>query len=202
MINRNFAIYRHLVVLLAVGGLIAYQWAYAQGSANEAAAPPAQTAMPSAAELSPDEIRRGQDLFDGRVRFANKGASCNACHHANHDAILGGGTLSTDLTQAFSRMGKDGLGTILGNAPFPAMQAAYAEKALTADEIQALAAFLRHADQQQQTSVRQPMDVGLKMFGAGAGGVVVLVGFFSLVGRRRKQQSVNQAIYDRQAKSE
>lgn len=187
-----------------MGVLIAFQWAYAQESAKEAAAPPAQTAMESAAEPTPDEIRRGQDLFDGRVRFANKGASCNACHHVHHDAIIGGGTLSTDLTLAFSRMGKEGLRAILGNAPFPAMQAVYEGKALTADEIHALAGFLQHADKQQQNSdrQRQPIDVGLRMFGAGAGGVVVLLGFFSLIGRRRKQRSVNQAIYDRQVKSE
>jgi len=201
MINRDFAILKHLVGFLAVGGLIASQWAYAQESGKEAA-PPAQAAMESAAEPTPDEIRRGQDLFDGKVRFAGKGVSCNACHHVHHDAILGGATLSTDLTLAFSRMGKEGLRAILGNAPFPAMQAAYEGKALTADEIHALAGFLQHADKQQQTSDRQPIDVGLRMFGAGAAGVVVLLGFFSLIGRRRKKRSVNQDIFDRQVKSE
>ncbi len=202
MINRNFAFQKHLVGFLAMGVLIAFQWAYAQESAKEAAAPPAQAVMASAAVPTPDEIRRGQDLFDGRVRFASKGASCIACHHVHHDAIVGGGSLSTDVTQSFSRMGKDGLTAILGNAPFPVMQAAYAGKELAPDEIQALIAFLQHADQQSQTSMRQPIDVGLKMFGAGAAGVAGLMGFFTLIGRRRKQQSVNQEIYERQVKSE
>ncbi|MDP2238726.1 MAG: hypothetical protein Q8K18_01015 [Burkholderiales bacterium] len=169
----------------------------AHAQAPQAAAPPAPAAAPT-----PAEIKLGQDLFDGRARFANKAASCKACHHVHHDAIVGGGSLSTDVTQSFSRMGKDGLTAILGNAPFPVMQAAYAGKELAPDEIQALVAFLQHADQQSQTSMRQPLDVGLKMFGAGAAGVAGLMGFFTLIGRRRKQQSVNQEIYDRQIKSE
>ena len=40
------------------------------------------------------------------------------------------------------------------------------------------------------------------MFSAGVGGVVVLLGIFSLAGRRRKKRAVNQDIYDRQIKSE
>lgn len=193
MINRNFSIHEHLVVVLALIWLMASPAAYAQ-TPQAAAAP--------AAAPTPEEIKLGQDLFDGRVRFANKAASCQACHHVHHDAIVGGGSLSTDVTQSFSRMGKDGLTAILGNPPFPVMQAAYAGKELAPDEIQALISFLQHSDQQQQTSLRQPLDVGLKMFGAGIAGVAGLMGFFTLIGRRRKQQSVNQEIYDRQVKSE
>ena len=47
-----------------------------------------------------------------------------------------------------------------------------------------------------------PKQWGWRMFSAGVGGVVVLVGIFSLAGRRRKKRSVNQEIYDRQIKSE
>lgn len=200
MVNRFFTVNLSLVGVLVMAASIASPGAYAQEPAKDAAASAASATAPAVAP-TPEEIKRGQDLFDGRIRFASKAASCNACHHLNHAAIIGGGNLSTDLTQSFSRMGKEGMAAILGNAPFPVMQAAYAGKEITADEIRALTAFLQHADQ-QQASTPQPRDVGLKMSVAGIAGLVGLMGFFSLIGRRRKQQSVNQEIYDRQVKSE
>jgi hypothetical protein len=80
------------------------------------------------------------------------------------------------------------------------MQAAYEGKALTDDEVQALVGFLQQADREH--AFQQPRDYGWRMFFGGAGGVVVLLGFGSLVGWRRKKRSVNQDIYDRQVKSE
>ncbi|OGI49037.1 MAG: hypothetical protein A2W42_00840 [Candidatus Muproteobacteria bacterium RIFCSPHIGHO2_01_60_12] len=164
------------------------------------AAPPAPAAMESAAEPTPDEIRQGGDLFEGRVRFANGGPACNACHHVKNDAVMGGGILAKDLTLVFSRMGKQGIRALLGSAPFPVMQAAYEGKVLTDDEVHVLVGFLQQADREH--AFQQPGDYGWRMFFGGTGGVVVLLGFGSLVGRRRKKRSVNQDIYDRQVKSE
>src|SRR3990170_8270687 len=50
------------------------------GAAAGKVAPAAQAAAP-AAEAHPDDIQRGQDLFEGKTRFAKGGPSCNACHH-------------------------------------------------------------------------------------------------------------------------
>jgi hypothetical protein len=80
------------------------------------------------------------------------------------------------------------------------MQAAYAGKDLTGKEIDALVAFLQHVDKEHARQM--PKEWGWRMFSAGAGGVVVLLGIFSLAGRRRKTRCVNQDIYDRQVKSE
>lgn len=170
---------------------------------KETAAPPAQAA-------TPDEIRRGQDLYEGRVRFANRGPACNACHHVSNDAVLGGGILASDLTTAFSRMGKQGVVAILGNAPFKVMALAYAQSPFTDDEIHAVASFLDFADKRHR--FEKPSEHGWStyiggsisagMVTAGVVGVGVLLGFFALVGRRRKSGSVNQDIYDRQVKSE
>jgi hypothetical protein len=80
------------------------------------------------------------------------------------------------------------------------MQAAYAGKDLTGKEIDALVAFLQHVDKEHARQM--PKEWGWRMFSAGAGGVVVLLGIFSLAGRRRKNRCVNQDIYDRQVKSE
>ena len=165
-----------------------------------AAAPSAQAGKESAAVATPDEIRQGQNLFEGKLRFANGGPSCNACHHVTSDALLGGGILASELTLVFSRMGKQGVSAILGSSPFPVMQAAYQGKALSENEIHALVGFLQHADKEHARQM--PKEWGWRMFSAGAGGVVVLLGIFSLAGRRRKSGAVNQAIYDRQVKSE
>ena len=167
---------------------------------KEAAAPPVQAAKESAAVAMPDEIQRGQDLFEGKLRFAGGGPSCNACHHITNDALLGGGVLASELTLVFSRMGKQGISAMLGSAPFPVMQAAYAGKALTENEISALLGFLQHVDKEHARQM--PKEWGWRMLSAGVGGVIVLLGIFALAGRRRKKQCVNQDIYDRQIKSE
>jgi len=163
------------------------------GAAAPAAAPPS-------AQGTADEIQLGGDLFEGKIRFANAGPSCNACHHVASDAHLGGGVLASELTLVFSRMGKQGVSAILGASPFPVMQAAYAGKEFSEKEINALVAFLRHVDQEHARQM--PREWGWRMFSAGAGGVIVLLGVFSLAGRGRKKRCVNQDIYDRQAKSE
>ncbi len=166
---------------------------------KEGVASTAQAAAP-AAESTPDEIRLGQDLFEGRVRFANGGPSCNACHHVEGEGVTGGGVLAAELTLVFSRMGKEGVSAILGSSPFPVMGAAYEGKEFSEREIHALVGFLHQADKDHARQL--PKEIGWRMFGAGAGGVIALVGIFSLAGRRRKSGSVNQAIYDRQIKSE
>jgi mono/diheme cytochrome c family protein len=165
---------------------------------KETAAPSAQAAATEAPH--PDEIKLGGDLFEGKVRFANGGPSCNACHHVASDAHLGGGVLAAELSLVFSRMGKQGLSAVIAGNPFPVMQAAYAGKEFSAREISALVGFLQHVDKEHARQM--PKEWGLRMFSAGVGGVVVLVGIFSLAGRRRKKRSVNQEIYDRQIKSE
>ena len=177
-----------------------------QGAAGEAAAtkqsaaPGAQAAKQPEAKGTPAEIQLGGDLFEGKIRFANGGPSCNACHHVASDAHLGGGVLAAELTLVFSRMGKQGLSAVIAGNPFPVMQAAYAGKEFSDKEINALVGFLQHVDKEHARQM--PKEWGLRMFSAGVGGVVVLLGIFSLAGRGRKKRAVNQDIYDRQIQSE
>jgi hypothetical protein len=179
--------------------IIAYLDAKGVGGAaaadKEAAAPAA-----AALETTPEEIRLGQKLFEGSVRFVNGGPACNACHHVNYQGVSGGGILAADLTQSFSRMGKQGLESMLAEAPFPVMQFAYAGKTIKPEEIRALTGFLQRTE--KEGDPQQTGNHGWSLFFGGAGGVVVLAGFFSLAGGRRKKRSVNQDIYDRQIKSE
>ena len=89
---------------------------------------------------------------------------------------------------------------MLADAPFPVMQVAYAGKAISPEEIRALAGFLQRAE--KEGDPQQTGHSGWSLFFGGAGGVAVLAGFFSLIGGRRMKRSVNQDIYDRQIKSE
>jgi mono/diheme cytochrome c family protein len=155
------------------------------------------------AEVSPQateaQITRGQELFQGTVRFANEGPTCNSCHDVQNDAVIGGGILSKELTTVFSRMGGPGVRAILGRPPFPVMQSAYLDRALSEEEIGSLVAFLEYADKEQLN--HQPRDYGIGLLSSGLVGTGILFGLCSFVWRGRKKGSVNQTIYDRQVKS-
>jgi cytochrome c2 len=155
---------------------------------------PIDTAADTAAQIT-----LGQELFQGTVRFANGGPTCNACHDIADDAILAGGILARELTDVFNRMGGPGVQAILGRPPFPVMEAAYADQPLTEQEITALVAVLRYAA--ETGDQRLPRDYGLGLFTSGVAGAGLIFGSCSLIWRTRKRASVNQSIYDRQIKS-
>lgn len=170
------------------------------GGGGEGAAAGETAASPDVAEPATEEqILLGQDLFQGKIRFTNGGPTCNSCHDVIHDAVIGGGVLAAELTTVFSRLGGRGVRAIIGSPPFPVMQRAYLNKALTDEEVAALVGFLQQADAEQ--ALHQPRDYGIKLFVAGVAGTVILLGLYSLVWRRRTTGSVNQSIYDRQIKS-
>jgi len=148
---------------------------------------------------SEEDILAGQEMFQGNIRFENSGPACNACHEVRNDAVIGGGILAAELTTVFSRMGGAGVTAILGQAPFPVMQAAYEDRSLTEGEVTALVAFLEYADSEQYNQL--PRDYGIGLFASGAVGAGILFFFFGFVWRGRKRGSVNQAIYDRQIRS-
>ncbi len=103
-------------------------------------------AQPPAAEATEEQILLGQELFQGNTRFTNSGPTCNSCHDVTNDAVIGGGVLARELTTVFSRLGGPGVRAILGSPPFPVMQRAYLNMALTDEEVVALVAFLQRAD--------------------------------------------------------
>ena len=151
------------------------------------------------ASASEEQITLGQNLFQGTVRLANGGPTCNSCHDVTHDAVIGGGVLAIELTTVFSRLGGPGVRAIIGSPPFPVMQRAYQDKPLTDDEVAALVGFLERADAEQ--ALHQPRDYGIKLFLAGLAGAVILLGVYSMMWNGRLRGSVNQEIFDRQVKS-
>lgn len=175
--------------------LIAFLGGGGRGAATGETGAPPDVVEPATEE----QILLGQDLFQGKIRFTNGGPTCNACHDVIHDAVIGGGVLAAELTTVFSRLGGPGVRAIIGSPPFPVMQRAYLNKALTDEEVAALVGFLQQADAEQ--ALHQPRDYGIKLFVAGVAGTVILLGLYSLAWRRRTTGSVNQSIYDRQIKS-
>jgi len=146
-----------------------------------------------------EHVIKGQALFQGTTRLQNGGPACNSCHEVKNDAVIGGGILAIELTTAFSKLGGTGVGAILGQAPFPVMQAAYKNNVLTADEITYLVAFLRDADEQHL--FHQPRDYGLGLLISGMMGAAIMFLFIAIIWRGRKIGSVHQRIYDRQISS-
>jgi mono/diheme cytochrome c family protein len=189
-----------LVAESEVLAVISYITSQTPGTDEPQAAPDVAAQEVAEADLaSPESIVLGSHLFQGTVRFANRGPTCIACHDVTHDAVIGGGILAAELTDVFSRMSAAGIEAILGKPPFPVMQAAYQEQPLTEDEINALVAFLQSVDEDELT--HQPRDYGLGLFGSGVVGTALVYGICGLVWRGRKKSSVNQDIYDRQVKS-
>jgi hypothetical protein len=150
----------------------------------------------TARAATPEEIRTGQQLFEGTIRLTNGGAPCNSCHHVANDAVIGGGILAKELTTVFSRLGGPGIHAILGSPPFPVMEQAFKDRPLTEEEIVALVGFLQDADQHH--AFQQPRDFGFKLFYSGFAGLVPLVGLYAFVWRRRKTRPVNYQVFERQ----
>jgi hypothetical protein len=167
-------------------------------SANGAAVE-ATSAPDIQAPATDEQVLLGQALFQGDRRLSNAGPTCNSCHEVTNDAVIGGGILAVELTTVFSRLGGPGVRAIIGSPPFPVMERAYRDKALTDEEVGALVAFLERADAEQ--ALHQPRDYGIKLFGTGLFGAVILMGLYSVMWGGRRKGSVNQSIFDRQVRS-
>lgn len=170
-------------------------------SAVSSAVQPAQDAAAIGARATRADIAKGRDLFQGKWRLLNGGPSCISCHHVRNDAVVGGGNLAKELTTVFSRMGDAGIQAILDAPPFPVMQQAYRNRPLTKDEIFALVSFLEESDKEHAFQQARG-DYGMKLFGSGVAGVVVLLGSYTVFWHRRKKGPVNRDVYDRQIQSE
>ncbi|QLH34639.1 MAG: cytochrome c [Cyclobacteriaceae bacterium] len=147
-------------------------------------------------EATDNEILQGRLLFSGESRLSGGGPGCISCHHVKNNKLIGGGLLAKDLTDAFSRMNEAGISAILTSPPFPAMREAYQSAPLTEEEAYSLVAFLKKADEDQygqnyRNYQHYFLDCGWIEF-------FLLLGIYTTIWSKRKKQSVNQKIYDRQ----
>ena len=143
--------------------------------------------------------KRGQELFVGNIRFANNGPPCTPCHNVNLEGFISGGALAKDLTQSVTRLTVAGVSVVISGLPFPQMKQSYETRPLTPQEVADIASFLKYTDEVAATQAIS--SVGNKMLIGGIIGVVALLILFSFFWMKRKQQSVNYAIYKRQLKS-
>ena len=166
---------------------------YVRGTATTGEPPPERE------PATEEQIALGRDLFQGKARFTNNGATCNSCHEVRSADVIGGGLLAPELTAVVSRVGAPGVWAMIRRPPFPLMAKAYAERPLTDDEVTALVAFLERADAEQD--IYQPRAYGISLFFAGIVGTALLLGLYTLIWRKRRTTSVNQVVFDRQVKS-
>ena len=172
-----------------IKGLIAY--------ISEQSSAPA-TATASTAAL-PGNSKRGRDLFDGKIRFINRGAACNSCHNVDMKGFISGGALGKDLTHAVTRLSAPGVAGIISGLPFPQMKETYHARPVTNQEIADVTAFLTIAD--KQAAAKTTSVVGNYLLVWGTAGFVLLLILFSIFWMKRKNRTVNLRIYNRQIKS-
>jgi len=133
--------------------------------------------------LTAVDVERGRRLFSGRESFKSGAPSCLSCHQVADLGSLGGGLLGPDLTAAYSRLeGRKALSAWLSAPPSLTMQPVYKAHPLEGDEILALVAWLKHSTESGTTTAPRG---SLPFLLWGIGGVVLLLGAFDLIWRRR-----------------
>ncbi|MCK5401343.1 MAG: c-type cytochrome [Flavobacteriaceae bacterium] len=150
-------------------------------------------------EPTEEDIFIGRNLFSGIQRLENGGPSCISCHHVRNDDLVAGGGLAVDLTDVYDRLGKDGIGGMITGLPFPQMKISYQDHQITEAETLQLVAFLKEVSEQRYyqgiTSYKNTLLIW------GISGAAILMGIFPLIWYKRKKESVNKRIYERQIKS-
>lgn len=138
----------------------------------------------------------GRALFTGRTRLANGGPACVQCHAAANIGLPYGGSMGPDLTSENSKLSPTGLRYALQTLFFPAMNALFLHRPLTASEQEALASFFREIDGRPA-----PPDAAPALLFAGLAGFAALIIFTALAGRGRVR-SMRRALLERAARSE
>lgn len=104
-------------------------------------AAPSEDPLKLASDASEEEIALGRALFSGAERLESGGAPCIGCHDARGAAIAGGGSLASDLTFVYARMGEQQLVPALSEMSTPVMASLYGSAPLNGREQYALKAF-------------------------------------------------------------
>lgn len=150
------------------------------------------------ADVKPEDMENGKNLFEGKIRFANSGPSCITCHNGLSDAFFSENSFSTkDLSNSFTNLGENGVKAILDSPPFPVMAKAFEGHSLKANEVHDLLAFLQASSSQNASKAK--LSSGYLLYGLlGAFALLVL---YAGLWYERKNRSVNHRIYKRQMKS-
>ena len=98
-------------------------------------------------EATPDDVKLGIALFQGTTKLESGGPACIGCHAMQGaGGVIGGGSMSTDLTNAFARHGDEGLDKEIVEPGSPFKAKIYADHPVTSAEAFALRAALYDAN--------------------------------------------------------
>ncbi len=150
-------------------------------------------------EPTKEDIIAGRELFSGTQRFENGGPSCISCHHVKDDSVIAGGGLAVDLSDVYDRLGKDGIGSMVTGLAFPQMKSSYQNHTITEEETLKLTAYLKDVGEQRFYQLGTSYQNVLLTWGII--GAIILMGIFPLFWYKRKKESVNKRIYERQIES-
>lgn len=151
-------------------------------------------------EPTEEDIIAGRALFSGTQKLINGGPSCIACHNVKDDNTISGGGLAVDLSDVYDRLGNAGVDAMIIGLPFPQMKSSYQDHLIEAEESRQITAFLKEVSEQRfyqyGTSYQRILLMG------GIAGAFLLMGIFPLFWYKRKKESVNKRIYERQIQSQ
>ena len=164
----------------AIAALLGAAWCAGNAGLAMAAESVGGSGTTAAAPGPAGDAARGKALFTGASALQSGAVSCIACHDAGGVGALGGGNLASDLSDAGERYTRgEGLADLLKDMPFPAMNAIYGPRPLTAVEAADLAAFLG-----EQTSKKRDNHTET-FFGLGVLGMLLLAGLSQIIWRKR-----------------
>ena len=113
--------------------------------------------------------------------------------------MIAGGTLAKDLTDVYDRLKKAGIEGMISGLPFPQMKISYQDHQITEEETIQLVAFFKEASEERYYQRYGSYTSTFLIWGGT--GALILMGIFPLFWYKRKKETVNKRIYDRQIKS-
>lgn len=146
---------------------------------------PAETVKTKPEAVIKGDATKGKQLFFGNIRFGGGGVACVACHTTGSKP---GGTLAKSLTLSAAAVKP-----MLDALPFPAMKVSYENNKLTKSEISDLTAYI---EQTSKDTEEPQLCLGPPI--GGFLGFVIFMVFLGFYWKKRKKESVNKNIYDRQ----
>lgn len=123
--------------------------------------------------LRPEDSLAGHEFFTGQRRFENGAPACFSCHTVNKLGLVSGGRLGPDLSRSFESIGgREALSAWLSAPASPTMAPVYRNKALEADEILSLVAYLNDCNQEKSLD-QSPIQAHLVFFAVIGAGLIL-----------------------------
>ncbi|MBI3141690.1 MAG: cytochrome c [Bacteroidetes bacterium] len=176
-----------------MANLLAYMGQFGGTGASTASTEPAPSLLEGVGEA---EELLGEQLFDGRVKFANGGPSCMSCHTTATSYQFNDKSYARNVNMSYVNLGEAGLKAVIQTPSFPVMAKAFHERKIEDSELIPLMAYLRKLSANSETAQASS---GLLTYGFI--GALLLIGLFAMLWAKRKTAPVSDSIYKRQIKS-